>query len=317
MDNNIQYFNYLYLNEIFNKFYNNGVDNVDISLLISLEKEYYEGKNFKLIMSDLRKLMKNKEIICDINGKKEKFKINKLSLQVGDVLNRHMFYYRHCADYFKKHNVDREELIPEEIKQEFESISYEEGKQEGKDWFKDNIDAINLFSDDKVLTKDFFIGDDITTIFEETEETPKLEYICYEHWLKHPRYDKINKTIIDICNNKDCSFVDRCYTYEAECFYNRLAKRNEAPEFRNLFIQQSKKYLIDETAPSTIENSTNTPNNYTEIYYHGLVASHYLVFLSRHAKNNKIVKESVDTVLSGIKNYTQITIKEQDYYNYF
>ena len=80
------YFSYLNLEEILNKFYKNNINNVDLTLIISLEKDYYMGENMKIIMSDLRRLMNNKEIIWNINGKLEKFKVNKLSLFVGDVL---------------------------------------------------------------------------------------------------------------------------------------------------------------------------------------------------------------------------------------
>ena len=306
------YFSYLNLEEILNKFYKNNINNVDLTLIISLEKDYYMGENMKLIMSDLRRLMNNKEIIWNINGKLEKFKVNKLSLFVGDVLNRHMFYYRHCADYFDKHNIDQEDLIPLDIRKQFEERSYIEGKQEGKDWFKDNIDAFNLFSDEKVLTKDYYIGDDITTIFEETENTPKLEYICYEHWLKHPRYNEIFNSLIELINMPD-SLIDRCYDYEADKFLQRLVKRNELPEYVPLFLQQSRKYLIDETVPSTIESSTNNPNNYMEIYYHGNVAEHYSVFLGKNASKNTVISKKLDNELSGIKNYSKVIIKDKDF----
>ena len=116
------FFDYLDLESILKRFYNDGVDRIDVTLIliISLEKDYYMGENMKLIMSDLRRLMNNKEIVWNVDGKLEKFKVDKLSLQVGDVLNRHMFYYRHCADYFDKHNIDQEELIPLEIRKDFE-----------------------------------------------------------------------------------------------------------------------------------------------------------------------------------------------------
>ena len=61
MNNNreLLHFNYLNLDEILNKFYEKNIDNVDLQLLISLEKDYYIGENMKLIMSDIRKLTKN------------------------------------------------------------------------------------------------------------------------------------------------------------------------------------------------------------------------------------------------------------------
>lgn len=315
MNNQNLFFNYLNLVETLNRFYKFDIDTVNVTLLVSLEREYYEGKNMKLIMSDLKHLFKNKEIICEINSKTEKFKINRLSLQVGDVLNRHMLYYRHCAQYFDEHNINDENLIPLEIREYFEKISYEEGKQEGKEWFKNNLKAFNLFSDEKVLTKDVYIGDDITEIFAETEDTPALDYICYEHWLsKEKRYKEIKEGILELCNINN-SIISGCYDYEIECFLKRLERRNEAPKYTDLFIKQSLKYLIDETIPPTIENARK--NNYFEIYYGGFLDQHIKVYNGRRALNNKVIRSYVRGKLNGIDKNTYITIKSKnDLYQY-
>ncbi len=45
-------FNYLNLKKYLFKLYKQGLDNFNIALLISLEKEYYEGKNLKRIIKD-------------------------------------------------------------------------------------------------------------------------------------------------------------------------------------------------------------------------------------------------------------------------
>ena len=78
MEQNL-YFSYLGLNERLYQFYQRGVKDIDCSLLISLEKEYYEGENMKLIMTDLRRLMNNKKILMDYNGIKKEFNIKKLN----------------------------------------------------------------------------------------------------------------------------------------------------------------------------------------------------------------------------------------------
>ena len=306
------HFDYLDLDDLLKKYYTSGINSINLYLLISLEKDYYMGENMKLIMSDLRRLTKNKEIIWNINGKLEKFKVNKLSFFVGDVLNRHMFYYRHCAKYFDEHNVDREDLIPLEVRDNFEKQSYIEGKQEGKDWFKDNIDAFNLFSDEKVLTKDFYIGDDITTIFEETENTPKLEYICYEHWYNQPEYKKIEKPLSKMINDPECSVINRSYDHEANYFYERLEKRNEVPKYKDLFIQQSRKYLIDETMPMTL-NTYNTTNNAIEFYYYGGIPTHLRVYNGKKAKNNKTINDYIKQYnLYGIGNNNRVSIRSKN-----
>ena len=306
------YFNYLNLEEILNKFHKSNINNVDLTLIISLEKDYYMGENMKLIMSDLRRLMNNKEIVWNIDGKLEKFKIRTLRFDVGDVLNRHMFYYRHCADYFDKNNIDQEELIPLEIRKDFEEKSYIEGKEEGKDWFKSNIDAFNLFSNEKVLTKDYYIGDDITTIFEETEDTPKLEYICYEHWYKHYNYNNIYEILLELTSKPDM-IMDRCYVYEANYFYNRLSMRGETPKYKNTFIQQSKKYLIDETAAMVILNSANEPNNNFDMYYFGKLPHHFNVYYGKQAKNNQVLQDYIKNnyLIRNLASISQVSIREK------
>ena len=306
MDTSID-FQYLNLDKVLYKLYNSNANGINLYLLVSLEKDYYIGDNLKKIIADLRKLVNNKEIIWNINGKLERFKVNKLSLFVGDVLNRHMFYYRHCADYFDKHNIDQEDLIPLDVRKQFEERSYIDGKQEGKDWFKDNIDAFNLFSDEKVLTKDYYIGDDITTIFEETENTPKLEYICYEHWLRQPEYRKTEQLFFRMIHDENCSSIDRCYTYEAEAFYNRLDKRGETPKYKDLFIKQSRKYLMDETIPAVVLSSGDVSNN-LNIYYHGKTQPHFLIYKGKHFIHNKVGQSYLNAGLQGLSRYEQITI---------
>lgn len=310
MEKNL-YFSYLGLNERLYKFYQNGVRDLSISLLISLEKEYYEGENMKLIMKDLRSLMKGKKISLNYNGVNTEFKINKLNLFVGDTLNRHMFYYRYCEKYFKENNIKEEKLIPLEIRQQFEKTAYTAGTQEGKDWFRDNLEAIKLFSDEKIITKEFQIGDDITTIFNETDDTPQLDYICYNHWYSHPKYKEIEKSLLESFQLEK-SIVDRCYNHEANYFYERLKKRGQAPEFEDLFVQQSKKYLIDETIPAVILNSTSKPNNYFDIYYYGKLPHHFEVYNGKEAKNNKMLQEYIQTKLVGIDDCGYISLREKE-----
>lgn len=305
------HFSYLGLDERLRQFRDNNVRDININLIISLEKEYYMGENMKLIMQDLRKLMDGKKIIRELDGKLEEFYIKKLGLFVGDTLNHHMFYYRHCANYFDKHNIDEEELIPLKTRQEFEKISYLEGTQEGKDWFKDNLEAIQLFSNEKQLTKDFIITDDITTIFEETETTPGLEYICYNHWYSHPRYKEIEKNLNELVN-MEYSVIKKSYNHEAEYFYDRLNKRGETPKYKNLFIKQSFKYLVDETMPAVILNSKKNPNNFFDMYYYGKLPKHFEVYGGKRAKNNKLIQEKIKNTLKGIDNVGYISLREKE-----
>ena len=309
------YFSYLFLSETLKKFYEENIDTINISLLISLEKDYYTGENMKLIMSDLRKLVHNKEIIWTVNFKKEKFKVKNLKIFVGDALNQHMFYYRHCADYFDKYNVSDEEQIPLDVRKHFKEISYEEGKQEGIDWFMNNIDALNKFSDEKVLTKDFELNNHITTLFEETDETPKLEFLRYEYYYDHDKYNNILNAVEDLKVN--CDFIDRVYFKEATYFYDRLKNRRETPKYKDLFIQQSIKYLTDETVPSVIEAQQQDPNNHTEFYYYGKIPMHLEVYRGKKSKNNSLLNHYINTgLLKGITDINHISLREKEILNY-
>ena len=305
------YFGYLNLDNTLKKFYDNNIDNVDATLIISLEKEYYMGENMKLIMSDLRKLMKGKKLVCDIDGKLAEFKVNSLKVFICDTLNVHTFYYRHCAKYFNETGTDDENLIPFELKKEFEKMSFIESKEAGQVWFRDNIDAFNLFSDEKVINKDFLLDDGITTVFEETEETPKLECIRYEYYYKLKEYYKMLDAIEDLKRN--CDFIDRAYTNEAEYFYDRLKNRNEAPEYKELFLRQSRRYLTDETVPAIISTQSNEhPNNNIEFYYYGKLPMHLQVYCGKKGKNSNLLNQYIDSgLLKGINDVNRVTLREQ------
>lgn len=299
------YYNYLNLSEVLEGFYKKNIDNIDLVLLISLENKYFTGDNFKLIMIDLKKLTKNKII----KYKNKEFKINKLTLMIGDTLRRHVFYYNHCIEYFKQNNIDKEELIPIDIRKTFNSISYKDGILEGKKWFIQNLDSINSFSDNKKIDNNFKINDDITTIFEETDLMPKLEYMSYNHYYNDPKYKEIEdklKHAIKISNG----LISRCYNFEANTFCNRLIRRGEIIDFKELFIQQSKKYLFDETIPVAIRMSLN---NNCDIYYHSKTPLHCLIYNGKNVRNNKELNDYVLNNLNEIKQYIQVTMKEKDF----
>lgn len=132
MENNLHFF-YLGLDEMLKKYRDNNIREIETSLLISLEKEYYTGTSMELIMKDLKKLTKNKKIVRELDGKLEEFQIKNINIFIGDALNHHMFYYRYCVKYFDEHNISDENLIPEDIKKEFIERSYIDGINEGKE----------------------------------------------------------------------------------------------------------------------------------------------------------------------------------------
>ncbi len=112
------------------------------------------------------------------------------------------------------------------------------------------------------------------------------------------QYKDLEKALIELCNLKD-SIIDKTYNHEAEYFYIRLNKRGETPKYKDLFIQQSKKYLIDETIPAILANN-KIPNENIDIYYYGRLPHHLVVYNGKKAKNNAIIQNYIKTILFGI-----------------
>ena len=311
MERNL-HFGYLNLYNTLKKFYDNGISDIKVTLIISLEKEYYMGENMKLIMFDLRKLMKDKKIIWNIDGNDVEFKINKLRVFICDTLNVHMYYYRHCAKYFDEHNcVEDENSIPLDLREEFKKLSFKESKEAGQIWFRDNVDAFNLFSDEKVIDKNFQLNDLTTTVFEETEETPELECLRYEYYYKLPEYYKMLEAVENLKEN--CNFINRCYTHEAEYFYNRLKNRNETPKYKNLFVQESRNYLTDETIPAAISNKNDVFNNHIDFYYYGKTPMHLEVYMGEQARKNTLLNGYIQIgLLKGINDTNYVSLREKE-----
>ena len=66
MQNNLHFF-YLGLDEMLRKYRYNNIREIETSLLISLEKEYYTGSNMELILKDQKNLKKNKKKIKELD----------------------------------------------------------------------------------------------------------------------------------------------------------------------------------------------------------------------------------------------------------
>lgn len=304
-------FNYLNLRKYLFKMYEKGVKDVNLFLLISLEKEYYEGENLKKIIVDLAKLSNN--LILKIDGRDIKFKVNKISLDVGDVLNRHRWIYRYNEKYMIEHNLKdgEENKIPQDIQQEIQEKAYETGRQQGFDWFKNHtIDALNLvLPQENQLKKNFKLTDGITQIFKGNETIPEIEYICYEYWLKHQKYKTIERALNEVRNLPD-SVIERTYNHEANYYLERLHNRNESPKMQSIFAKYSKDYLIDETIKDTLIQQIG--NNNLELYYFGLEARHSIAFRGKKAKNNNIIQDYVNKELFGITDGNWITIRKNE-----
>ncbi|HSQ97469.1 MAG TPA: hypothetical protein VLL98_02000 [Rickettsiales bacterium] len=317
--------NYLNLRKYLLKMYEKGIQDINIFLLVSLEKEYYQGENFKKIIQDFIKLSNNLVVdfdILDKSGKptgkkteKVKFKVNKISLDVGDTANRWRWIYRYNEKYMLEHNLINEEDIPKNIVEQIAKQSYETAKQQGKDWFKDNaVDALNLIlPNDSKITKDISLTDGITEIFKGNNEISRIEYICYDYWLNDPKYKIIEKALLEV-RNLENSVVEQAYDYEVKYFTERITKRGTFVEFPEMFAKYNKLYLFDETMPMIMKNQDEF-NNF-EFYWFGTESKYTLVFKGKKAQNNEIIKHYIGNELKGVINRNYITIKEKLWFDY-
>jgi len=256
-----------------------------LDLLISLEKDCYEGGFFYLLMNSFR----NSFLKEDLLKKQYSANISKIRIDVGDVLNRHNWYYRYCEKYMLENNLKEENQIPKNIQEQFHKEAYQKGKEQGREWFKNNINAINqLIPEGHKLNKDFKISNGITTLYEGDKNNPKIEYICYEYWLKHPKYKTTENVLKKIMNLEESGFK-KALDYESEYFCKRIAKgKNIQKKF--LFLKQTKKYIFDETIPIIIKK----PNNILEFYFGGRDIATSQYFAGRKAQNNPEIKKLME-----------------------
>lgn len=308
-------FNYLNLNKYLRELHTKGIHDINLMLLISLEKEYYEGENLKRIMLDLKRLCNS--LVCEFDGEEVKFKVNKVSLDVGDILNRHNIMYRYNAEYMKKHGLEKEEDIPPPILEEFKARAYEAGRQQGRDWFRDHaVDAINgMFGDEDgdgaggiKIPKDFGIGSGVTQISAGDDRFPPLEYICADYWLEHPRYELVAKGIEEV-RNLPFSFLEKSYIHEAKYFLQRLVKRGEVDNFPDMFIKYSKDYLVEETIEKIIICQESHSN--IEFYYYCSEPQFSKIFRSKDANKSKILQEQISSVLNGAEKQIRVALRDK------
>ncbi|HSQ97636.1 MAG TPA: hypothetical protein VLL98_02855 [Rickettsiales bacterium] len=212
-----------------------------------------------------------------------------------------------------EHNLKdgEENLIPQDIQQEIQARAYETGRQQGFDWFKNHtIDALNLvLPENKQLNKDFKLTNGITEIFEGNNNLPPIEYICYEYWLKHQKYERVAKALDEVRNIQN-SIVEKVYKEEAQYFLKRLTKREEIQTFKDMFLKYSKDYLVDETVKHVLIQQWNNRN--LEFYYLGTEPRHDTVFLKEKAQSNNIIKNYIGNELLGITNGNWITLREKN-----
>lgn len=192
-----------YLNTCLSKIIGN---ELDISLPISLEKNFYNEQYFKDFIVAIKEYVNN-----GFKFEDKTIKVKKVRLDVGDILNRHIWYYRYCEKYILDNDISNEKEIPKKRRGKFKKDAYLRGKKQGKEWFKNNIDAINqLIPKEFRLSKDFQLNDEITILYKGDKNNPKIEYISHDYWLKHPEYKKIEKALNEVCEIEN-SVIKRAY----------------------------------------------------------------------------------------------------------
>ena len=110
----------------------------------------------------------------------------------------------------------------------------------------------------------------------------------------------------------DNSVIDRCYNHEANYFYDRLERINKAPKYKDLFIQQSKKYLIDETPATALSNvfANDIKHKTVSLYYGGKIPNHFTVYNGKEARKNSIISDltKVGNPLYIVANFYHVII---------
>lgn len=280
------FYTYDSLSKYLLNFKKNNVGALDIHILISMERRYYEGPEFFQFCKSIKEnLLNNKNYILFDNTK---FKINSIQFDVGDTLNRHNWYYRYCEKYMLNNNLKREEQIPSEIKKNFEKEAYKTSQKQGIEWFKKNLDSINQLIPLKFrIDKSSKLTNNKTSLYKGYKDNPQINYICYNNWLSHPNYKKTSLILKKICNIKN-SIIERAFNQEANYFYERISKKFQIL-FKELFIETSTRYLKDEAIAFMLLRSEN-PNT-LEFYLNGRENSFSQALKGRRAQNNSIIQE--------------------------
>jgi hypothetical protein len=272
--------------------------NIIISCPISLEKNLYENDYFNLF---IKKINECKDLISKTK------KVQKIQIDVGDTLNRHIWYYRYCKDYILQNNLEQESEIPEKIRRDFEKKSYLMGNKQGKEWFKNNLDSINLLIPKNFrLPKNFQLNNHITVLYRGDEKNPRIEFIRYNYWLEHPQYKKVEKALKDLCCLKN-SLIDRAYNKAVKYYLDRLRTKGKTSELPDLFKQQSYNYLFDEGVAACILH--REINNVIEIYFGGSETIGTQVFRGKKAQNDPIIQKYLKGPLKGADQRKFVSVK--------
>jgi hypothetical protein len=299
-----------YLNALLKKYFiKKDSSNIIINLPISIDSKFYNNKDvFKLLMELILGYAKHGVEYVDPKNDEEKvFKASEIQFDVGDVLNRHNIYFWDINEYMLKNNVSNYSKISEDIKSKFREKAYNKGAEQGLDWFKNNISAINiLMPEDKKICDSYTIEKSEVILYEGSENFPKITYIPYSYWLNHKKYNQVSESLKEVCG-LDGSRIENVFRVEAEYFYEKLIKNNDVKIVdREFFVENAKEYLKDEAvAFITLYNGNN---NVIEFYL-GWENNFSMAFRGKRMRNDEVVQKYLRNELKGADQRKFVSVK--------
>jgi len=141
-----------------------------------------------------------------------------------------------------------------------------------------------------LANKDYKITNNISILYKGDKNNPKVELVCYEHWLNHPKYKVIEKTLKEVCQTGN--EIERSLLHESNYFYTRYSKRKLNITNKRLFLKKSYDYLFDETIAYILRNHTS--KNILEFYFGGGDLKISLTFKGHKIQKNLTIKKLME-----------------------
>ncbi|MFC1659821.1 hypothetical protein ACFL0U_04615 [Pseudomonadota bacterium] len=298
-------FYYSLLDKVLDSLKKQNINSLKLNILISFSKTLYNGRPLYNFFYDLHTNLLNSSNY--INNKSD-FKVNVVQIDSGDVLQRHNWYYNLITNYMKKHGLTEEEEISVNTRDKLKELSYQKSLEYGQEWFTKNLDAINIFIPNKSKLKtDFKLNKEITLLYEGDENNPKIEYICYEHWLKHPEYQTVKTILQKICEDKN-NILERALKNDIKHFHTIYKKYQSKPiEYTELFNKQSYEYLFDETVAHIIKYYKT--KDIIELYGSGIEPKSTLTLKGKKARKDPIIQKYLQNELKGADQRKFVSVK--------
>lgn len=283
-------------------------DSIDIQLIISMERGYYEGDIFFKLIQDIKNNLLNNSNYIISNSKK--IYVNKFTFLVADSLNKRNWYYRYALDYMNKNGLNKENEILDRIKKDLKHKALLRSKEQGLEWILNNSKAIELLIPDNITSiKNIEINDKITVLTKASDTLPQIEIMRYDNLFNHPKFNCTKDILSKICHLEN-SIIERNFKYEATYFYNRQIRMDRDILDKDFFINQSMKYLFDETVAYLIDGAKK--RNLLEFYFNGKELPSSQCFRGKKAQNDPVIKKYLQNELKGADQRKFVSIKLLD-----